>query len=185
MALTFLYLMSQPPWHPARAPAQPASKRRRDRGAATPGQHATPPRHRPQFRPADRAVLATLSRALPRQQWSVFLVTPDTILQWHRRLVTRKWTQSRRQGGRPALADHVVALILRLARENPRWGYQRIKGELVKLGVTVSATRSEPCYHAMGLDPHHDERPPPGKRSSAHRPQPLWPPTSSPWKPST
>src|SRR6266540_2154897 len=95
---------------------------------------------RPQFRPADRAVLATLSRALPRQHWSVFLVTPDIILRWHRRLVTGKWTQSRRQGGRPALADHVVALILRLARENPRWGYQRIQGELKKLGMSVSAT---------------------------------------------
>jgi putative transposase len=108
---------------------------------------------RPQFRPADRAVLATLSRALPRQLWSVFLVTPDTILRWHRQLVTRKWTQSRRQGGRPALADQVVALILRLARENPRWGYQRIKGELVKLGVTVSATSIRTVLLRNGLGP--------------------------------
>jgi putative transposase len=81
---------------------------------------------RPELRPADRALLAVLSRALPRGRWSTFLVTPDTIMRWHRRLVTRKWTQPCRRGGRPALDDHLVALILRLARENPRWGYRRI-----------------------------------------------------------
>jgi putative transposase len=95
---------------------------------------------RPEFRPADRAVLAALSGALPRRRWSSFLVTPDTILRWHRRLVTRKWTHASPGGGRPPLADHVVALILRLARENPRWGYRRIQGELKKLGIRVAAT---------------------------------------------
>jgi putative transposase len=59
---------------------------------------------RPEFRPADRAVLAVLSRALPRARWSIFLVTPGTILRWHRRLVTRKWTQPDRRGGRPPLS---------------------------------------------------------------------------------
>jgi len=82
---------------------------------------------RPEFRPADRAVLAVLGRALPRSHWSSFLVTPGTILRWHRRLVTRKWTQPYLGGGRPPLAEHLVALILRLARENPRWGYRRIQ----------------------------------------------------------
>ena len=53
---------------------------------------------RPALRPADRAVLAVLSRALPRSRWSVLLVTPATILRWHRRLVTRKWTQPCRRG---------------------------------------------------------------------------------------
>jgi putative transposase len=67
-----------------------------------------------------------LSQALPRWRWPIFLVTPDTLLQWHRRLVTRKWTQPSRRRGRPPLADHLVAPILRLARENPRWGYRRI-----------------------------------------------------------
>jgi putative transposase len=76
---------------------------------------------RPEFRPADRALLAMLSSALPRWRWSSFLVTPDTILRWHRRLVTRKWTQAQPRGGRPPVADDVVALILRLAGENPRW----------------------------------------------------------------
>src|SRR6266516_1113517 len=66
---------------------------------------------RPAFRPADRAVLAALARALPRSRWSIFLVTPDTILRWHRRLVTRKWTQPYRRGGRPPLADHVIESV--------------------------------------------------------------------------
>jgi putative transposase len=108
---------------------------------------------RPEFRPADRAVLAVLSRALPRWHWSTFLVTPDTILRWHRRLVTRKWTRPFRRGGRPPLAEHLVALILRLARENPRWGYRRIQGELKKLGVSVSATTIRTVLRGNGLGP--------------------------------
>ncbi len=108
---------------------------------------------RPAFHPADRALLALLSSALPRKRWSIFLVTPDTILQWHRRLVTRKWTQPRRRGGRPTLAEHIVALILRLARENPRWGYRRIQGELKKLGIQVSATTIRTVLLQNGLRP--------------------------------
>jgi putative transposase len=108
---------------------------------------------RPEFQPADRALLAALSRALPRQRWSSFLVTPDTILRWHRRLVTRKWTQPHRRGGRPPLADHLVALILRLARENPRWGYRRIQGELKKLGASASATTIRTVLLGHGLRP--------------------------------
>jgi putative transposase len=108
---------------------------------------------RPKFQPADRALLAALSRALPRRRWSSFLVTPDTILRWHRRLVTRKWTRPHHRGGRPALAEHLVALILRLARENPRWGYRRIQGELKKLGVSVSATTIRTVLLGHGLRP--------------------------------
>jgi putative transposase len=108
---------------------------------------------RPQFQPADRALLAALSRALPRRRWSSFLVTPDTILRWHRRLVTRKWTQPNRRGGRPPLAEQLVALILRLGRENPRWGYQRIQGELRKLGIQVSATTIRTVLLGSGLRP--------------------------------
>jgi putative transposase len=108
---------------------------------------------RPEFRPADRAVLAVLSGVLPRWRWSILLVTPDTIVRWHRRLATRKWTQPPHRGGRPALADHVVALILRLARENARWGYQRIQGELKKLGISVSATTIRTVLLCNGLRP--------------------------------
>jgi putative transposase len=108
---------------------------------------------RAEFRPADRAILAVLSQALPRSEWSIFLVTPGTILRWHRRLVTRKWTRLDRRGGRPPLAEHLVVLILRLARENPRWGYRRIQGELKKLGVSVSATTIRTVLRGNGLRP--------------------------------
>jgi putative transposase len=108
---------------------------------------------RAEFRPADRAFLAVLSRALPRRRWSIFLVTPHTILRWHRRLVARNWTQPCRRGGRPPLDDHLVALILRLARENPRWGYRRIQGELKKLGIRVAATTIRAVLLGNGLGP--------------------------------
>jgi hypothetical protein len=108
---------------------------------------------RPEFRPADRAALAVLSRALPRARWSPFLVTPGTILRWHRRLVARKWTQPYPRCGRPPLGGQVVALILRLARENPRWGYRGIQGELKKLGVSVSATTIGTVLGGNGLRP--------------------------------
>jgi hypothetical protein len=108
---------------------------------------------RPEFRAADRAVLAALSGALPRRRWSSFLVTPDTILRWHRRLVTRKWTHASPGGGRPPLADQMVALILRLAQENPRWGYRRIQGELKKLGMPVAATSIRTVLLRNGLRP--------------------------------
>jgi transposase InsO family protein len=96
---------------------------------------------RPRFSPTDRAVLATLARLLPRDRWATFLVTPATLMRWHRELVRRHWTFPRPERVAPnALDADVVALVLRLARENPRWGYLRIVGELKKLGVTVSAT---------------------------------------------
>jgi putative transposase len=90
---------------------------------------------RPRFEPADRAVLAAISRALPRARWSCVLVRPETLLGWHRRLVAGAWTDSHRRTGRPPLDQELQQLIVRLARENPRWGYQRIKGELLRLGI--------------------------------------------------
>jgi hypothetical protein len=80
--------------------------------------------HRPTFRLADRWFLAAASGLLPRVKWSVFLVTPATLLRWHRRMVARHWTYARRPG-RPPIAKERRALIVRLAQENPRWGYQR------------------------------------------------------------
>jgi hypothetical protein len=93
------------------------------------------------WQPADRLFLAALSQCVPRMEWWRFPVRPETLLRWHRDVVRRKWAAfgQRRGPGRPLLAPELRALILRLARENPRWGYQRIRGELLKLGHTVAA----------------------------------------------
>ncbi len=93
---------------------------------------------RPQLTMADRVLLAAASRPLPRPNWRSFMVTPATLLRWHRRLVGR-WTYGGRCG-RPPIDEEARELVLRLARENPRWGYQRIAGELNGLGIAVSAT---------------------------------------------
>jgi putative transposase len=107
---------------------------------------------RPTLEPADRVLLTAISRVLPRARWSCFLVTPETLLRWHRRLVACAWTYPH-QPGRPPLDDDVQQLIIRLAKENPRWGYQRIKGELLRLGVQVSATTVRTILRRHGLDP--------------------------------
>ncbi len=99
---------------------------------------------RPRWQPGDRLLLAALSRRLPRTAWASFLVRPEAILRWHRELVRCKWAafgrRPRRHHGRPSLPGECQQLILRLARENPGWGYRRIQGELRKLGHEVSAT---------------------------------------------
>jgi putative transposase len=107
---------------------------------------------RPTLEPADRALLAAISRVLPRSRWSCFLVRPETLLRWHRRLVAGAWTYPH-QPGRPPLDDDVQQLIVRLATENPRWGYQRIQGELLRLRVQVSATAIRTTLRRHGLDP--------------------------------
>ena len=108
---------------------------------------------RPRFEPADRALLAAVSRMLPRSVWSCFLVKPDTLLGWHRRLVAGAWTYPQRHTGRPRLDQDVQLLIVRLATENPRWGYQRIQGELLHLGIRISATAIRTTLRRHGLDP--------------------------------
>jgi putative transposase len=105
------------------------------------------------FRRRDRILLAAASRILPRQRWTAFMVTPRTLLRWHRELVRRKWTYRRHGPGRPPLDPETVELIMRLARENPRWGYPRISGELLKLGISVSATAIRTVLRRAGLGP--------------------------------
>src|SRR6266508_534901 len=108
---------------------------------------------RPRLQPTDRALLAALSRLLPRAGWSVFLVQPETLLRWHRRMVARRWTYPSTAKGRPPVSDEVQQLVVRLARENPRWGYQRIHGELLRLGWRVSASSIRTIVRVHGLDP--------------------------------
>ena len=95
---------------------------------------------RPKLRPADRALLAAAAFHLPRPLCDARLVTPRTLLRWHSTLVRRKWRQPSAPRGRPPLTAEVQDLVLRLARENPWWGYRRICGELTKLGFQVSPT---------------------------------------------
>lgn len=107
---------------------------------------------RPKLTMADRVLLAAASRLLPRSNWRSFMVTPATLLRWHRRLVARRWTYGERCG-RPPIDGEIRALVLRLARENPRWGYQRIAGELNGLGFVVSATTVKKILREAGLGP--------------------------------
>lgn len=109
---------------------------------------------RPKLRTMDRTLLAAASRAIPKDRWVAFLVTPATLLRWHRELVRRKWTH-RRTGrpGRPPIDPEVRALILRLARENPRWACVRIEGELRKLDLRVGATTIRTLLRAARLGP--------------------------------
>jgi putative transposase len=108
---------------------------------------------RPRMQPQDWALLAALSRLLPRARWSVFLVQPETLLRWHRRMVARRWTYPSTSKGRPPISEQVQQLVVRLARENPRWGYQRIHGELLRLGWRVPASSIRRVSRAHGLDP--------------------------------
>src|SRR5262249_56108575 len=82
-----------------------------------------------------------------------FFVRPDTLLGWHRQLVRKRWTSARRRPGRPAVSEEIRELVLRLARENPRWGYKRIVGELAGVGVRVSATTVANILRPSGVSP--------------------------------
>src|SRR5262249_12428048 len=117
------------------------------------------PVSRPALRDGDRLFLAAASRILPRGRWSSFIATPATLLRWHRQLVAKHWTYPRRRG-RPPIGPDVRALIVRLARENPRWGYPRIVGELKGMGVRVSTTTVKTILRAEHLGPAGDRRGP-------------------------
>ncbi len=107
---------------------------------------------RPHFEAHDRAVLAALARVLNRDRWSMLLVKSDTILGWYRRLVANHWTYPH-QPGRPSTAVETRRIIIRLASENPTWGYRRIHGELAQLGITIAASTVWATLKKAGIDP--------------------------------
>jgi hypothetical protein len=108
----------------------------------------------PKLRAIDRVLLAAASRSIPRERWSCFLVTPATLVRWHRELVRKKWTYGKAgPPGRPPIDPEVRDLVLRIAGENPRWGCVRIEGELHKLGIRVSATTIRTLLRTARLGP--------------------------------
>jgi transposase len=110
---------------------------------------------RVRWQPSDRLILSVLRERLPRSAWAGLLVRPETVLGWHRKLVRRRWAAylGRRRVGRPPLAEECRQLIRQMAEENPTWGYFRIRGELMKLGYTVSATAIRSVLRRAGLPP--------------------------------
>ena len=110
---------------------------------------------RVRYEKADRVWFAALARLIPRMRWTeVFPVTPATLLAWHRKLAAKKYDTSRQRApGRPPTVRSIARLVVRLAKENPLWGYRRIHGELTKLGVTVAQSTVWEILRAAGIDP--------------------------------
>jgi transposase InsO family protein len=106
----------------------------------------------PRFEPEDRAILTAMSRVVRRDRWAIFVVKPDTLLRWHRRLVATHWTYPHRPG-RPATIAETRQLILRFALENATWGYRRIHGELARLGIHIAASTVWAILKNAGVDP--------------------------------
>ena len=108
---------------------------------------------RPRMTWTDRALIAALTRLLPVRRRLGLFVTPATILRWHRQLVARRWTTQPARPGRPAIPAGLRALVVRLATENPTWGYRRIHGELAGLGYQIGASTIWTILHSAGIDP--------------------------------
>lgn len=108
---------------------------------------------RPELSDADRSFMGAIAAVLPRARRAGWLVTPDTLLRWHRRRIARHWTHPRRRPGRPPIAAGVRRLVVRLARENPTWGYRRIHGELTVLGHDIGASTVWKILNDAGIDP--------------------------------
>jgi putative transposase len=109
--------------------------------------------HRPALEPADRAVLAGLARLLPRRRLGGLFVQPATLLRWHRDLVAKRWTYAHGRPGRPGVAKGTTDLVLRLAMENPTWGYRRIHGELATMGIVLAPSSVWTILKRHGIEP--------------------------------
>ena len=115
--------------------------------------------NRPQFNETDRTILALLASVMDRAQRgrALMIVRPSAVIGWHRQLVARRWTQPpTARPGRPPVDPELRSLIIRLARENPRWGYRRVHGELQRLGLAVAASTVWKILRAAGIDPSRD-----------------------------
>jgi putative transposase len=108
---------------------------------------------RPRMSWTDRALIAALTRLLPKPRRLGLLVTPATVLRWHRQLIARRWTTRPTRPGRPAIPAGLRALVIRLAIENATWGYRRVHGELVGLGYQIGASTVWTILHNAGIDP--------------------------------
>jgi hypothetical protein len=120
----------------------------------------------------DRALIAALTRLLPVRRRLSLLVTPAIILRWHRQLIARGWTTQPTRPGRPAIPAGLRALVIRLATENPTWGYRRIHGEVVGLGYRIGAStvwNGQPPGHRLSSPPTS-----PAMRSLRQRTQTWW-----------
>jgi putative transposase len=109
--------------------------------------------HRPALESSDRAVLAGLARLLPRRRHGHLFVQPATLLRWHRDLVAKRWTYSHGRPGRPPIAEGTTAVVLRLAKGNPTWGYRRIHGELATMGIIIAAASVWAILKRHGVEP--------------------------------
>ena len=154
----------------------------RNSGVAPRSRRAAQSQPKPRLDWADRAVFAALVRRLPQMPRGPRLVTPGTILRWHRRLVAKKWTYPNRIG-RPPVDGTVASLSERMARENHHWGYKRIQGELLKVGHRVGTSTIRRVLRRLRIPPApiRDNRGDLGGRSCAPRRRRCWPATSSTW----
>jgi putative transposase len=109
---------------------------------------------RVRYEPSDRAWFAALAQFVPRRRWAQVFPVTATLLAWHRKLVARKYdTSMHRRPGRPKAVRSIARAAIRLARENPLWGYRRIHGELTKLGATLAPSTVYEILRAAGIDP--------------------------------
>ena len=127
---------------------------------------------RVRYEPADRLWFAALARLISRRRWAeIFPVTPATLLTWHRKLAANKYdTSKRRKPGRPPTVRSIARIAVRLAQENPVWGYRRIHGELTKLGLAVAPITVWEILHAAGIDRRRAGQARPGSSSCTPRP---------------